>query len=97
MLNAGRVTLKNNHRQNYSASMEAGAPRFTETDEPPAAAPRPNMLPDGSVSKGDNNIHAARLIDPARCYRHDVIGDVIEVGALAAKTGTGAIQTPKLA
>ena len=96
-LSAGRAILKNNHRQYFTVTMEAGAAKFTETDAPPAAGLRPGMLPDGRVSKGNKNIRAAWLTDPTRRYRHGVIGDAIEAGGLAAETGTGVIQTLKLA
>jgi hypothetical protein len=97
MLIGARATLKNNHRQYFTVTIEAGAAEFDEIDAPPAQPRRTNMLPDGAVSVGTKNIRAAWLTDPTRRYRHGVIGDAIEAGGLAAETRRGAIQTFKLA
>lgn len=97
LLIAGRATLKNNHRQYFTITMDAGTAEFTETDAPPAEPRRPDMLPDGAVSIGAKNIRAVWLTDPTRRYRHGVIGDAIEAGGLAAETAGGAIQTFTLA
>jgi hypothetical protein len=44
---ANHAILKNNHGEYFTITMAAGAAEFSETEAPPAAAPRPNMLPDG--------------------------------------------------
>lgn len=97
MLIAGRATLKNNYRQYFTITLEAGGAEFDETDAPPAQPRRPDMLPDGAVSVGAKNIRAAWLTGPTRRYRHGVIGDAIEAGGLAAETAGGAVQTFTLA
>lgn len=92
MVTGRRAILRNNHRQYFTITMEAGAAEFDEIDAPTAQSRRPDMLPDGAVSAGAKNIRAAWLTDPTRHYRHGVIGDAIEAGGLAAETSRGAIQ-----
>lgn len=50
---------------------------------------RPDMLPDGLIYFGDNNIREAWLADPTDRYRHGALGDVIEAGTLKAVGRTG--------
>ncbi|MCI4665990.1 MAG: hypothetical protein MRY74_14845 [Neomegalonema sp.] len=57
-------------------------------DSRPAA---PNGLSDGRVAtRATGDIRAAWYAEPTRRYRHGVIGDDIEAGALMVRTATGA-------
>jgi len=52
-------------------------------------SPIPNMLPDGIVTQGSNDIHAAWLSDPTTRYAHGVLGDGIEAAALRVELEDG--------
>jgi len=56
-----------------------------------ATAPADSRLPDGIVSKGDNDIAQAWLTRPTDRYAHGILGDAIEAGGLAVKTRSGAV------
>jgi hypothetical protein len=61
----------------------------------PSTAPRdpadkrPDMLPDGVVSRGNRNITAAWLIRPTTRYAHGVLGDAIEASGLSVQLADG--------
>ncbi len=73
MVTGRRAILRNNHRQYFTITMEVGAAEFDEIDAPTAQPRRPDMLPDGAVSAGQE--HPRRLADrshpalPARRHR----------------------------
>ena len=50
---------------------------------------RPDMLPDGVVSRGNRNISTAWLIRPTTRYAHGVLGDTVEAGGLSARLANG--------
>lgn len=56
---------------------------------PRSEARRPDMLPDGIVTEGDNGIAAAWLTGPTDRYRHGVIGDAIEASGLSVLLADG--------
>lgn len=60
--------------------------------------PRTNGLPDGRIAVLDNNqdIKEAWYSEPTERYRHAVLGDGIEAGALKIKTTRGATFTFRL-
>lgn len=62
------------------------------------ATPRNNALPDGRIAKLDNNqdILEAWYSEPTERYRHAVLGDGIEAGALKIKTIRGETYTFRL-
>ena len=48
-----------------------------------------DKLPDTTVSEGQNDIRKAWLSHPTERYRHGVLGDAIEAGALSVETRDG--------
>jgi hypothetical protein len=52
---------------------------------------RPDMLPDGVVTRGNGTIRAAWLIGPTERYGHGVLGDAIEASGLAVETAAGEV------
>ncbi len=54
--------------------------------------PAPNGLPDGRVARGRGDILRAWYADPTTRYRHGILGDAIEAGALVVRTADGAMQ-----
>ena len=50
---------------------------------------RPDMLPDGVVSRGSRNIAAVWLTRPTTHYAHGVLGDTVEAGGLGAQLADG--------
>ena len=50
---------------------------------------RPDMLPDGVVSRGSRNIAATWLIRPTTRYAHGVLGDAVEASGLSAQLADG--------
>ncbi|MDP6706332.1 MAG: VCBS repeat-containing protein [Alphaproteobacteria bacterium] len=71
----------------------AGRPVLEDGADSPVGAieRRPDMLPDGVVSRGDRGIVEAWLASPTRRYGHGVIGDRVEAGGLRAVDGNGAL------
>lgn len=67
-----------------------------ETQPPAPSGLRPNMLPDGVVTRGTRNIRAAWLIEPTTRYAHGVLGDAIEAGGLAAELADGRVLEIRL-
>ncbi len=57
--------------------------------------PAPNGLPDGKIAhtRRYKNITQAWYILPTRRYDHGILGDAIEAGGLAVKTGGGKVIT----
>lgn len=53
---------------------------------------RPDGLPDGQMTGGINNIFEAWLTQPTDRYRHGILGDVIEAGAIAVLDENGRIS-----
>ena len=54
-----------------------------------APASAQERLPDGIVSKGQNDIAQAWLTRPTDRYAHDILGDAIEAGGLMVRTRGG--------
>ncbi len=52
-------------------------------------APVHDILPDGEVAEGENDIRRAWLSAPTDHYAHGVLGDKIEAGAITVDTHTG--------
>ena len=49
----------------------------------------PNMLPDGDIAQGDNDIRSAWLSGPTDRYAHGVLGDSIEAAGLTVALADG--------
>ncbi len=65
---------------------------------PPRTAPRPaGALPDGEISTSDGPIAAAWLAEPTTRYRHGILGDAVEAGALHLRLRDGALLRHRLA
>lgn len=61
----------------------------------PEALPE-GALPDGIVATGAGDIRRAWLSEPTRRYRHGILGDDLEAGALTVETDGGRILTHRL-
>jgi len=60
-------------------------------DRDPRPRPaRPDMLPDGEETAG-NDVRAAWLVAPTTRYGHGILGDAIEAGGLAVMRGDGEV------
>ena len=57
---------------------------------------RPDMLPDGVVTRGSGTIRAAWLTGPTRRYPHGVLGDDIEASGLSVELATGEVLSLEL-
>ncbi len=65
--------------------------------EPPRDPPiPPNALPDGRIAGGVKDIARAWLAEPTRRYRHGVLGDDIEAGALVIERHGGKQEVIRL-
>lgn len=71
-------------------TVPAGEPPLTGTPLPLGA------LPDTHVGHGSNDIVDAWLAEPTERYRHGVLGDYIEAGALRVRTRSGTVLTYRL-
>ena len=71
-------------------TVPAGEPPLTATSLPFDA------LPDTHVGHGSNDIVDAWLAEPTERYRHGILGDYIEAGALRVRTRSGAVLTYRL-
>ncbi len=63
---------------------------------PDTRAIAPNGLPDGRVATGTGDIVEAWYSEPTTRYRHAVLGDGIEAGALRVKNQRGEVYTYRL-
>ncbi len=68
---------------------------FSAPPRPRAPLP-PDALPDATVVGGRDDIRRAWLAEPTRRYRHAVLGDAVEAGALTVETAAGAVLTYRL-
>ena len=59
---------------------------------PETGQPARNGLPDGQVARARGDILAAWYADPTTRYRHAILGDGIEAGALVVRTDRGEAQ-----
>jgi hypothetical protein len=74
-------------------------PLFVEDGQVDFGAPQPmrggqqvrpyNILPDGEITHGTNDIARAWLTDPTQRYAHGVLGDAIEAGGLVLEGRAG--------
>lgn len=62
----------------------------------PSPLRRPDMLPDGIVTVGTNDIGEAYLTGPTSRYRHGVLGDAIEASGLRVRSKSGSVFDVKL-
>ncbi|MEM1284488.1 MAG: hypothetical protein AAGH43_03810 [Pseudomonadota bacterium] len=71
----------------------------------PAASPNmfaercdraPQGLPDGCVARGSGDVRAAWYTEPTDRYRHAILGDALEAGALTVRLANGAQTTFRL-
>jgi len=51
----------------------------------------PDMLPDGLLVRGTNDIQAAWLTDPTARYPHGAIGDLVEAGGISIQRPNGQV------
>lgn len=93
-----RVGLRNADGRVRVLALEADGLVFADGEPaPPGSVPRPgDILADGEVTRGTNDIVRAWLTDPTDRYRHGILGDAIEAGGLALERTDGRIARYKL-
>ncbi len=92
---AGKAAVRTEDGQHHILGLDAQGitltPRPAPLAPPPSGDDRP--MPDEVVTIGRRNIQAAWYRLPTDRYGHGVLGDAIEAGGLALRTGDGRLET----